>query len=97
MRRLLEGCHISPWKDKENRTNIKNGLCLSILLHRCFDNGLFSIDDDYKIIVSESIEDDVILNYLKQYENKKIKLPVRKQYNPDRKFLKEHRQVFGFE
>jgi len=96
-KRLLEGCHISPWKDKENRTNIKNGLCLSVLLHRCFDNGLFSLNDEYRVILSNSIDDQVIFEYLKQFENKKIKLPVRRIHHPDKKFLKEHREEFGFD
>ncbi len=37
---LLEACHISNWsKDKENRMNPKNGLCMNPLFHRAYDTG----------------------------------------------------------
>ena len=97
-RSMLESSHISPWSDdKENRGNEKNGLLLSLIFHKCFDKGLISIDDNYKLIVSKNIKDDNLKDYLNQFKNQKISLPVRKEYRPDKELLKKHREKFGFE
>ena len=94
---MNHGSHISPWKsDKENRLNPKNGLLLSLLIHKCFDEGIISIDDNYRVILSSRIDDNELLVYLKKYENKKINLPIRKDFYPDKDLLKIHRKKFGF-
>ena len=95
---LNHSSHISPHSsDEKNRLNPKNGLLLSMLIHKCFDEGIISIDDNYRILLSGSIKDKNLLEYLKKYENKKINLPIRKDFYPDRKLLKVHREKFGFE
>ncbi len=59
---LLQACHIKPHSVciKENRPDqdmdIQNGLCMNILYHRAFDAGLFSIDEDKKIILSPYLD-----------------------------------------
>ena len=96
-RSMLESSHISPWAyDKINRVNEKNGLLLSLVLHKCFDSGLISIDEDYKVILSNSIEDENLKKYLNDFEGKKIRLPVRKEFYPDKELLKKHRQKWSF-
>lgn len=95
-RSMLESSHISPWSDdEENRGNVRNGLLLSLILHKCFDKGLISIDDNYKVIVSENIKDKNLKNYLNELNNKKINLPVRKEYYPDKELLKKHRKKWS--
>ena len=97
-RNMIHGSHISPWRsDRGNRTNIKNGLLLSLIVHKCFDEGLISINNDYRVLVSSSISDKGLSEYLQKYENKKINLPVRKEYHPDKELLKKHRVKFNFE
>ena len=92
-RSMLESSHISPWtKDVKNRGNERNGLLLSLILHKCFDKGLMSIDNNYKVIVSKNINDDVLKSYLDQFIGKKIKLPLRKEYHPDKNILEKHRE-----
>lgn len=55
--RLLIASHIVPWsKDKANRLNPSNGLCLSAIHDRAFDQGLITLTDDFKIIVSEELK-----------------------------------------
>jgi len=55
--RLLVASHIVPWsKDKANRLNPSNGLCLSAIHDRAFDKGLITLSDDFKIIVSEELK-----------------------------------------
>ena len=42
---------------------------------------------------SKGIKDKTLYSYLKSYEGKKINLPVRKQYYPDKDLLKKHREI----
>jgi len=51
--RLLVASHIVPWsKDKHNRLNPRNGLCLSALHDKAFDRGLIALDDGFRVILS---------------------------------------------
>ena len=57
---LLIASHIKPWRDsdpKTERTNPCNGLSLNALHHEAFDNGIFKIDTDYKILISKIAKD----------------------------------------
>jgi putative restriction endonuclease len=57
---LLIASHIKLWKDsdpKTERTNPCNGLCLSPLYDKAFDTGLMTIDDQYRIVFAETIND----------------------------------------
>lgn len=55
--RLLVASHIVPWsKDKANRLNPSNGLCLSAIHDRAFDKGLITLTDDFKVIVSKELK-----------------------------------------
>jgi len=55
--RLLIASHIVPWsKDKTNRLNPRNGLCLSALHDKAFDRGLMTLDDDFRVVLSRDLE-----------------------------------------
>ena len=96
-RSLTESSHISPWgKDKKNRGNNNNGLLLSLVFHKCFDNGLISIDEDYKVLIGENISDKNLKVYLEEYRGKKIKLPIKKEFYPDQELLEQHRVKWNF-
>ncbi|MBX3665437.1 MAG: HNH endonuclease [Burkholderiales bacterium] len=92
-RGLLVASHIVPWgKDKQNRLNPSNGLCLSAIHDRAFDRGLITVSDDFKVIVSEKLRrkggrflKDAILSLHK----KEITLPDR--FRPKAEFLAWHR------
>ena len=48
---LLIASHIAPWaKDKENRLNPRNGLCLNALHDKAFDCGLISLSDKFELL-----------------------------------------------
>ena len=92
-RSILNSSHISPWSDDiENRGDERNGLLLSLIFHKCFDKGLISIDHDYKVLISKNIKYESLKLYLKSFEGKKITLPVRKEFYPDKNLLKKHRE-----
>ena len=88
---LLVASHIVPWsEDKDNRLNPRNGICLSPLIDKAFDKGFISFTDDLKLIVSDSAKTDAALyESLRPYEGKRLN--VRKEFEPDRDFLKWHR------
>ena len=91
---LLIASHIVPWAvDWDNRKNPFNGICLSSLLDAAFDKGYITIDQQYKVVISNKAkEDKALFNYLKQYEGKKLEVP--KQYLPKQDFLEWHRNRF---
>jgi len=93
---LLESSHIVGWgKDKKIRLDYRNGICLSKLLHSCFDNGIITIDENYIVNISEKIRSDKILfDYLEVFEGKKINLPQNEEYFPLKSYLKRHSESF---
>jgi putative restriction endonuclease len=95
---LLVASHIVPWsKDKDNRTNPKNGLCLNSLHDRAFDDGLLTITTDYRVKLSRRLNEfgntDFIKNSFRSFENIGITLPSK--FRPDKDFLLFHnKEVF---
>ena len=92
---LLVASHIVPWsKDKKNRMNEENGLCLNSFHDKAFDIGFITITTDYKIKISKAIKgfhDDVtIKKFFTDFENCKIVLPER--YYPNKDFLAYHHE-----
>ncbi len=95
---MLNASHIVPWsKDKTRRVDPKNGISLCVLHDRAFDRGLITVDDKYKVIVSEQLFTKKPSNLHKigllDIHGKKINLPER--FKPDADALDYHRnQIF---
>jgi hypothetical protein len=91
--RLLIASHIVPWsKDKANRLNPSNGLCLSAIHDRAFDQGLITLTDDWKVVLAEDLRkrhEPFVLSVLKPLEGRAIEMPER--FIPDTAFLQRHR------
>ena len=91
--KLLIASHIVPWsKDKTNRLNPSNGLCLSAIHDRAFDKGFITLDDDFKVIISSQLKkrDDVFVQQvLVPLSGKKIDFPER--FMPSMDFISQHR------
>ena len=90
---LLVASHIIPWaRNKEERLNPKNGLCLNSIHDKAFDKGFITVSTDYKIKLSKDVlgrkKDISIQNLFLKYENQMIILPDRYLPNPD--FLDWH-------
>ena len=93
---ILLASHIVEWaKDKANRLNPENGLCLSATYDAAFDKHLISFDDDYRMIVSKHIKDyysnDITREYFDKFEGKQIALPSL--YLPSKILLERHREA----
>ena len=93
--RLLIASHIVPWsKDKANRLNPSNGLCLSAIHDRAFDKGLITLTDDFRIIVSEELrrkKEPFIADVLLPLHGRAIEPPER--FAPQTEFIVWHRKV----
>ena len=94
---LLEACHISGWADDvNNRTNPKNGLCMTPLFHRAYDKYLIAITPDCHIVISEKLLDGVkeerFLSYLKSIQGRSIIMPEK--FSPDKNLLAKHFDIY---
>jgi putative restriction endonuclease len=57
--RFLVGSHIARWADVADlRGQINNGLCLCLIHDKAFELGLFSLDENLRIIESPLLRDD---------------------------------------
>lgn len=91
---LLVASHIIPWShDKVNRTNPRNGLLLSALHDKAFDNGLITVDDDMRVRVSRKYSgsnDPYFSESIERFHGYGIALPEK--FRPNRDFLSYHRE-----
>ena len=91
--RLLLASHIVPWsKDKANRLNPSNGLCLSALHDRAFDRGLITLADDFTVIVSRQLlanDNELVRSAIAVLHGRPIELPER--FRPGNEFIARHR------
>lgn len=95
--RLLIASHIVPWsKDKANRLNPSNGLCLSAIHDRAFDKGLLTLTDDFRIVLADELrkrDEAFVKQVLLPLDGRQIEMPER--FVPDTAFLARHRaEVF---
>ena len=82
---ILEAAHIQGYVNEESN-NVQNGLCLRVDIHKLFDNGLISIDKEYKILISPMLK---TTEYIK-FNGKKLKLPKNNSYYPSSNALEHH-------
>ena len=75
----------------ENRLNPRNGLCLNALHDKAFDRGLFTLDENFRVTLSNKLySSENTMQWFKAYENKQIILPERLM--PSLDFLRFHRE-----
>ena len=97
--KLVIASHIVPWsEDTKNRLNPQNGLCLSALHDRAYDQGLITVMPDFKVRVSPKIKankkDSFISESLLRFDQKPIRFPDR--FGPSPAFLEWHARRFAF-
>ena len=94
---LLLASHIIPWADKshkKDRLNPCNGICLSALYDKAFDQGLITISpDNYSVILSSALQENETKAYYDKHFGciKGQKLTLLTEYLPSREFLAYHR------
>lgn len=92
---LNRASHIVPWKDdKSIRLDPSNGLYLSATYDAAFDRHLFTLDEDYRIVISAELKaffsKQVCADYFERYAGTKITLPSRNP--PSQEHLERHRK-----
>jgi hypothetical protein len=97
--KLVIASHIVPWsEDKQNRLNPQNGLCLSALHDRAYDQGLLTVMPDFTVRVSPDLysQHDSAFGAaaLLQFQGRPITMPER--FRPCPAFLANHARRFGF-
>lgn len=93
---LLSASHIAPWgRDPNNRMNPRNGLCLNLLHHKAFDEGLITITPDFRVRVSASVRKstpaDANNTFFGRYHDQPVQLPRR--FLPDPTLLAWHNKT----
>ncbi len=92
-KRLLVASHIVPWSvDRANRLNPSNGLCLSAIHDKAFDSYLFTLSNDWRIVLSKKLKttkDRFLREVFWTVDGKEIELPER--FAPDMALMKNHR------
>jgi putative restriction endonuclease len=90
---LLFASHIIPWSKNENeRLNPENGICLSALYDKAFDNGLIAIDEKYQILISDKLrKKNKSVYYVKYFAQlEKQTLIPQQRYYPKKEFIQYH-------
>lgn len=90
---IVDAAHIHQFSDSRN-DNPRNGLALCKNAHWLFDNGLWSLNDDYRVIVAieQFSEEHPDQKSLSEYAGLRIRLPKHETFWPDQKHLRWHRQ-----
>lgn len=89
---IVDGAHIKPFS-RFYDSKVDNGISLCKNHHWAFDQGLFTIKDDYKIIISKNLdEDSPNAKPIKNFEGEIILLPSSEKYFPRLEAIKWHRK-----
>lgn len=89
---MIDACHIIPFSETHDDT-VGNGIALCPNLHRAFDRGLITINEDYKVIISRNFREESPCSHsIMQFDNKPIILPQNPKYYPKIENLSWHNQ-----
>jgi putative restriction endonuclease len=90
-RSIVDGSHIKPFS-KFYDNQINNGISLCKNHHWAFDQGWFAIDDNYRIIVADDLEEESPnARCMKDFHSETILLPASDQDLPRLESLEWHR------
>jgi putative restriction endonuclease len=90
---IVDAAHIHQFADSRNN-DPQNGLALCKNAHWLFDNGLWTLSDDYRVIVAVGrfTEDSPDQTPLAAYQGKKVRLPADQRLWPSPIHLAWHRR-----
>jgi putative restriction endonuclease len=71
---IIDAAHILPFSKFRN-DNVRNGIALCKTHHWLFDSGLLSVDEQYRVIVTDSIEIEVPEKVVSRFHKESIILP----------------------
>lgn len=90
---IIDAAHIHQFSESRNN-DPKNGIALCKNAHWMFDQGLWSLDDDYRVLVAHDAfdEDSPGQRSLRDFEGMRVSLPVNSNLWPDPQHLAWHRE-----
>lgn len=90
---IIDAAHIHQFSESRNN-DPRNGIALCKNSHWMFDQGLWSLDDDYRVIVAHAAFDEEARDQksLKDFHGLRISLPANDRLWPDRQHLAWHRE-----
>jgi putative restriction endonuclease len=90
---IVDAAHIHQFSDSRNNEP-RNGIALSKNAHWLFDQGLWSLTDDHRVLVAVGryAEDHGDLKPLAQYHGAKVRLPSDPVFWPNPVYLAWHRK-----
>lgn len=90
---IIDAAHIHQFSESRNN-DPKNGIALCKNAHWMFDQGLWSLDDDYRVIVAQSAFDEETRDQksLRDFHGLPISLPSNTNLWPDPHHLAWHRE-----
>ena len=97
MESIVDAAHIHQFHNSRNN-DPRNGMALSKNAHWQFDRGLWSVNDDYRVLVNREKfrEEGMAGQRLIDFEERRISLPDNPQYWPEQESLEWHRRHHGF-
>lgn len=89
---IVDGAHIKPFAQFYDN-KIDNGISLCKNHHWAFDKGIFSIDDNYQVMIADNFsEDSPKMKPIRDFQGEKILLPNSEEYFPHLEAIRWHRQ-----
>jgi putative restriction endonuclease len=90
---IIDAAHIHQFSESRNN-DPKNGIALCKNAHWMFDQGLWSLNDDYRVIVAQSSFDEETRDQksLQDFHGVQITLPSNTKLWPDPQHLAWHRE-----
>jgi putative restriction endonuclease len=90
---IIDAAHIHQFSDSRNN-DVRNGLALCKNAHWLFDEGLWTIADDFtvKVALGHFAEDSPDQKPLNDYHGQRIRLPSNTSFFPDPVHLEWHRR-----
>ena len=93
---MIDACHIVPFSISNDDT-VSNGISLSPNLHRAYDRGLITINEDYVVRISPLVRENETPFSISQFAGRSIILPKSsKDYPSPENLLWHKKEVFVF-
>lgn len=87
---MIDACHIVPFSESYDDT-VSNGIALCPNLHRAFDRGLISINQDFVVRVSGNFIEEGSYS-VRRFDGKRIELPSKMKHWPAIENLEWHKK-----
>ncbi len=89
---MVDACHIRPFAVHFDNS-LTNGIALCPNLHRAFDRGLLTVNNDYCVVLSRAFteNENSVFNF-HQFEGSQLILPANERFYPSREAFEWHKK-----